>query len=304
MAKAKKKPRKKRPRTVEVPDGEGWTRTVEVPSEQRTIPNPNLNKLSWKTWTGRVIDLLGFLPKADGVTNEQHLFSELAVSRDKAVSFYNSSFAPETFVNENEHYKAAPRHDHTNGTSNCRLCQLEKTLPREGGVPWDQWCRQLLEALGSGEIWDPSAAKMHLGHHGIDIKDAMDYWSRNFTPEGFLKLKRLKHLIHLNDGDDNTYCGAKSDRLTAAPDETTCKACREALRKKESLRMVKLGLPDATVEVVLTTREVLSSIERWAEACRTGKINGSKRSNTVRDLVYEIQSEVEDWINVLEEDGR
>lgn len=67
----------------------------------------------------------------------------------------------------------------------------------------------------------------------------------------------------------------------------------------------KLNLPDATIETVLTTREVLSSIERWAESCRTGKINSSRRGeNTVRDLVYEIQQEVEVWVEALEEDGR
>lgn len=79
----------------------------EVPREEQAIPNPNLNKSSWQRWKRDVIARLGFQPKADGVTDEQHLFGELGVSREKAVSFYNAGWAPETFVNENVHYLAA-----------------------------------------------------------------------------------------------------------------------------------------------------------------------------------------------------
>lgn len=185
---------------------------------------------------------------------------------------------------------AEARHNHRKGTAHCRQCKLEKTLPREGAVPWDKWCQQLVVALGFTASWTTETSEGTLVRACIDQKDATEHWSRNFTPEGYIKLLGRKPApVRKPKWNGMAPCGKHG----ADFEGQECDICN------------KLNLPDATIETVLTTREVLSSIERWAESCRTGKINSSRRGeNTVRDLVYEIQSEVETWIEALEEDGR
>lgn len=77
----------------------------------------------------------------------------------------------------------------------------------------------------------------------------------------------------------------------------------EALNREEAHRgRGAPKLPDATIQTVLSTREVLTEIERWRSVCYSG--GSDKKTKNVGDLVYEIQQTVEEWVNVLEEDGR
>jgi len=246
---AKKKPTKSRP-TIEVPDGEGWTRTVEIPLEEKAIPNPNLNKSSWKRWKRETIALLGFQAKANGVTDEQHLFSELGVNREKAVKSFNNGFGPSDFVQANQHYIA---------------------VNKKGDEPPQR-------SRFDGDI--KSFSSYDLSKELTQIKIDYECGPGPTTRE---KIKAREENIR-----DEL---ARRNALT-----------EEALERENRRRgKGKLQLKDATVEVVLTTREVYDRIERWAEACRTGNLDTGKVDD-VKDLVYSIQQEMEQWIEVLEGD--
>ncbi len=79
---------------------------------------------------------------------------------------------------------------------------------------------------------------------------------------------------------------------------------QEALEREEALRRKRQPerklIPDKTIQTVVATSEVKSRIELWLEACYTGKLDGCPVRD-VEGLVYKMQSEIEDWINTIED---
>ncbi len=158
-----------------------------------------------------------------------------------------------------------PGHDHSHGTSRCAACKAEEASQREGGIPWDQWCRQLIEVLGGKTCWHDAHDHAWLQERGVNMDDAKNYWVRNFTPTAYAKLRKRFPVPKLKK-----------------------QASKEAL------------IPDVKVETKLATLEVATRIEYWLEAVRTGKLDNEKIRD-VGDLVHAIHQECEEWIEVLED---
>ena len=186
-------------------------------------------------------------------------------------------------------YGAVDKHDHTGGWVGCTACQAEHVAERVGGVGWTVFIQDIMRELGAKPARNDDDLNLRrVKAMGVDIEDAKNYWVRNFTGAGYIALRpQLK--LPPSERTDTWNGMAPCGKHGADFKGQACDICS------------KLLLPDKTVEVRLTTREVLERIERWAEACHTAKMDTGTIHN-VSDLVYSIQDEVEQWITVLEDD--
>ncbi len=237
------------------------------------------NDLTWEMWLVELCPMLGYLPKADAVDIKQHMVDELGVALNDLVDAWSNDLTPDQFVKLHPRYVSTkPQHNHSMGEYRCGLCRLEKTLPREGAVPWETWGRKLQELLGYPSSWTTESVDDGLRRAKVDIKDATEYWSRNFRPAGYVTIRGLKPgprkagPIHLNDGDDVAYCGSGSSALTADPDEMSCVSCRKVFdaQKPKWDGMAPCGKHGADYEgqqCTLCPRPVVRLFDQETEVC-------------------------------------
>lgn len=83
------------------------------------------------------------------------------------------------------------QHDHVGGWVACAACQAEHVAERVGGLSWTTFIRDIMLVLGAHKPSETDEALnlRRVQAMGVDLKDAKEYWVRNFSGAAYVELR-------------------------------------------------------------------------------------------------------------------